>query len=82
MSIATLTSKGQTTIPKDIRQFLKIKAGDRLEFIVKQDGEAVLKPALTQVQELKGMLAVFAKNKTISIEEMNQAIRKKSGRNV
>lgn len=75
MSGATLTSKGQTTIPRDIRQFLKIDTGDRIEFIVKDNGDVVLKPALTEAKQLKGLLKSFAKKRAVSVEEMNRAIK-------
>jgi antitoxin PrlF len=52
VAISTITSKGQTTIPGEIRQHLKLKAGDRLEFIVERDGKVVLVPATVDVSEL------------------------------
>ncbi len=80
MSMATLTSKGQTTIPKDIRDLLKINTGDRLEFIVRQDGSVLLKPATTDVEALKGLLKHHGVGKTVSIEQMNQAVKNRFGK--
>lgn len=44
MALATITSKGQTTIPKSIREHLRLKAGDRIEFIIDKEGRVELYP--------------------------------------
>jgi AbrB family looped-hinge helix DNA binding protein len=56
MASATMTSKGQITIPKDVRERLGLEAGDRVVFVVRSEGDVVLKPAKTDVRELHGML--------------------------
>ena len=57
MPAATLTSKGQTTIPLEVREFLKLKSGDRLEFKFNADGKTVtLRPANIPISDLKGLL--------------------------
>ena len=57
MPTATLTSKGQTTIPREVRRFLKLKSGDRLEFKLNPDGHSVtLRAANIPVSQLRGML--------------------------
>jgi antitoxin PrlF len=53
---STVTSKGQTTIPGEIRRHLKLKTGDRLEFIIEDDGKVVLVPATVDVKELRDCL--------------------------
>jgi AbrB family looped-hinge helix DNA binding protein len=54
---ATLTSKGQTTIPREVRRFLKLKPGDRLEFTLKPDNQTVLlKAANIHISSLRGFL--------------------------
>ncbi len=78
MSTSTMTSKGQTTIPKDIRKRLNLHPGDRLDFIIEEDGRVVVHPASVDASELKGMLK--APTKSVSVAEMNQAIRKRGGR--
>ena len=53
---ATLTSKGQTTIPKEIRDSLGMKAGDRMTFTLMPDGTVVMRVKARTVGELAGML--------------------------
>ena len=72
MTTATLTSKGQITIPANVRQDLKVDAGDRVEFILIAPGRYEFVAATQSVTELKGM---FGKpTKKISIVDMNNAI--------
>ena len=78
MSTSTLTSKGQTTIPKDIRERLNLQPGDRLEFVIDEDGRVLVLPASIDASELTGMLKPPAK--PVSVEDMNRAIRKRGGR--
>lgn len=75
MTTATLTSKGQITIPADVRHDLKVDAGDRVEFIQIAPGRYEFVAATQNVTELKGM---FGKtSKTVSIDDMNKAIAKR-----
>ncbi|MGB6450764.1 MAG: AbrB/MazE/SpoVT family DNA-binding domain-containing protein [Steroidobacteraceae bacterium] len=72
MSAATLTTKGQITIPIEIRQALGLDAGDRVEFVEVESGRFELVPATRSVKSLKGM---FGKpRRSVSIEEMNEVI--------
>jgi antitoxin PrlF len=56
MAVATLTSKGQITLPKDVREHLHLSAGDRLEFVIRADGEVQVKPVAGSYRGLRGML--------------------------
>jgi len=76
MPTATLTSKGQLTLPKAIRHLLKVGAGDRVDFVVKDDGTVVLRPATVDVRELKGILHRKGV-KPLSIDEVNAIIRRR-----
>jgi AbrB family looped-hinge helix DNA binding protein len=78
MPVSTITSKGQTTIPGEIRRHLKLKAGDRVEFIVEADGKVVMVPATVDVRELKGLLAPAPRR--VSLGEMEAAIRRRAAR--
>jgi len=74
MPTSTITSKGQITIPKEVREKLGLREGDRIDFLVDSNGNAILKPASFSFRQLKGIL--HRKNrKTISVEKMNEAIR-------
>lgn len=73
MPVATLTSKGQTTIPKEIRDMLGLAPGDKLDFVVESDGRVVLRPATLDVRELRGILRRKGA-KPVSLEEMDRAI--------
>ncbi|MBI4402445.1 MAG: type II toxin-antitoxin system PrlF family antitoxin [Nitrospirae bacterium] len=78
MPTSTVTSKGQTTIPKEIRDRLHLQAGDRLEFVVDEDGRVLVLPATVDAAELAGVLK--PPPRPVSVEAMNQAIRKRGGR--
>ncbi|WP_137890820.1 AbrB/MazE/SpoVT family DNA-binding domain-containing protein [Ramlibacter sp. 2FC] len=72
MTTATVTSKGQITIPAQIREALHVGTGDRVEFVQIEPGRYEFIAATRSVTELKGM---FGKHgKTVSIEDMNAAI--------
>ncbi len=53
---ATLTSKGQTTIPKEIRDSLRMKAGDRMTFTLMPDATVVMRVKNKNLAELAGKL--------------------------
>ena len=53
---ATLTSKGQTTIPKEIRDSLGLRAGDRMTFTLMPDSTVVMRVKNKSVMELAGLL--------------------------
>jgi AbrB family looped-hinge helix DNA binding protein len=78
VSTATITSKGQTTIPKAVRDRLRLKAGDRVEFVVQADGTALMVPATLGLDDLEGMLP--RPRKPVSLEAMDRAIRTRGGR--
>src|SRR6478752_8281618 len=77
VSTAVLTSKGQTTIPKDVRDYLGLRPGDRIEFVLTEDKTVLLKPATRAVTDLKGFLP--KPPKPVSVEAMNAAVRKRAG---
>lgn len=79
MAATTLTTKGQCVVPKPIREYMHIHPGDRLDFIVKKDGEVVVQPVVLDVCELKGLLK-RAERKSVSVKAMNMAVRKRAGR--
>jgi AbrB family looped-hinge helix DNA binding protein len=76
MPLATITSKGQLTIPKKVRESLNLHTGDRVEITVTGKMEAVLKPVSRNVDEMFCKLHK-AGRKPVSIEVMDDAIRKR-----
>ncbi|KVQ19956.1 AbrB family transcriptional regulator [Burkholderia cepacia] len=73
MTAATITSKGQVTIPVDVRNQLGLEAGDRIEFSFNEaTGRYEVYPATRSLVALKGVVKKPAK--PVSIDDMNQAI--------
>jgi AbrB family looped-hinge helix DNA binding protein len=67
---SAITSKRQATIPKKIREHLRLKPGDRVKFFVHPDGSAVLLPKLP-VSALRGI--VRPQGRRVTVEEMTEA---------
>ncbi len=76
MPTATLTSKGQITIPVDVRHNLHVDTGDRVEFVQIGPDRYELVAATRHVSELKGMFGKPAQ--TVSIDDMNKAIAQRA----
>jgi len=72
MATATLTSKGQVTIPREVRMTLGVGAGDRLDFVRLEDGNYAIVPASHSIRSLKGVLPRPAK--PVTLEDMQAAI--------
>lgn len=68
MAAATLTSKGQTTIPQEVRQRLNLETGDRVEFVELEAGEFIIRPKVQDVRSLKGLLR--KPGRPVSLEDM------------
>ncbi len=76
MALATITTKGQVTIPKSVRDSLMLSTGDQIEFIVTDKREALIRPISKKVDEVFGILHKPGR-KTVSVEEMDATIRQK-----
>jgi antitoxin PrlF len=70
--IATVTSKGQVTLPAEARRRLKIKPGSKLEFIIVDQEKLEVIPVMERVTSLKGM--VPKPKKILSLADMEKAI--------
>ena len=68
---ATLTSKGQTTIPKEIRDSLSMKAGDRMTFTLMPDATVVMRVKTRSVTELAGVLHKKGR-KPVPVEQLSR----------
>jgi len=77
LATATMTSKGQVTIPRPVRAALGLDSGDRIEFVELGKGQFAIVAATRSVQELKGLFR-GKRSKPVSIEEMNAAIAKRA----
>jgi antitoxin PrlF len=71
VATATITSKGQITLPKSVRTKLRLEAGHRLEFI-ETDAGFLVKPATRDIRALKGILP--KPRRPVTIEAMNRAL--------
>jgi len=74
MALATLTTKGQLTIPKEIRESLKLHTGDKIEIIVTAKREAIIRPISKKVDDIFCKLHK-ANRKPVSLEAIDNAIR-------
>ncbi len=77
MATATLTSKGQITIPIEVRTALGLDAGDRVEFVEVEKGKFAIVPATRSVRELEGLFR-GRRSKPVSVDEMNAAIARRA----
>lgn len=78
MSTATVTSKGQVTIPKEIREKLNLQSGDKIKFLTDDQGRVSIFPATKSVTILKGM--VPKQKAPVTVDEMNTTVKARGGR--
>ena len=76
MALATITTKGQLTIPKTIRESLQLHSGDKVEIIVTDTKEAIMRPISKKVDDLFGKLHK-PDRKSVTLEEMDEAVTRK-----
>jgi AbrB family looped-hinge helix DNA binding protein len=74
MSKATVTSKGQITIPKDVRAALGLETGHRVSFLLREDGVVEMHPENVDLMSLCGIFKPALKG--VTIEDMKEAVRK------
>lgn len=72
MTSATVTSKGQVTIPADVRAKLGLRPGSRLAFVPTATGGYELHPQAASIKDLKG--SVSRPPQPVSIDDMNEAV--------
>ena len=73
MAEATVTSKGQVTIPKPVRDGLQLETGDRLSFSVRDDGTVEMHLVTGDLRELRAM---FKARRRVTLDSMDSAIIK------
>jgi len=79
MPVSTVTSKGQVTIPKAIRDRLGLAEGDKLEFTLDERERIVARPRRA-TGRVEGILREYARAKPVTVEEMNRAVRERAKR--
>lgn len=79
MPASTITSKGQITLPKQIRERLQVAPGDRIDFVIEDNGLVVVRPTRSRLKQLRGMLR-NRKRKPISLEQMDAALAREHSR--
>jgi antitoxin PrlF len=67
-----MTSKGQITIPADVRKKLRLRAGSKVDFVENKAGETMIRPKTGDIRKLYGFIKYDGP--PISIEEMDEAI--------
>lgn len=72
MPTATITSKGQITLPQQVRNDMGLTAGDRVDFIRMEDGHYAVVPASHSIKSLKGIIP--RSDRPVSLEDMQAAI--------
>jgi antitoxin PrlF len=72
MVMATMTSKGQITVPKEVRDALGLKAGTRVSFIRDASGDYLIRAKTGSIRDLRGMLKWDGP--PVSVEDMNDGI--------
>ena len=68
--VTTMTSKGQVTVPREIRDRLGLKPGDKMAFTMLSDGTVVMRPKTRRLADLAGSLTRSGQP-TVSVEEMD-----------
>lgn len=74
MPTATLTSKGQLTLPKEIRERLGVRQGDRVEFRTDAEGRVWVEPATQDLAPLRGLFGPVTRRRTQ--DDIDEAIRR------
>jgi len=75
---STLTSKGQLTVPKEVRERLKLKTGDKIQFMINKEGKIELSPIKARLKDLKGILS--SPKKKVTLKDMENAIIDSGGK--
>jgi AbrB family looped-hinge helix DNA binding protein len=72
MPSATMTTKGQITVPVEIRRAMKLEAGDRVDFLLREDGVVEMRPGSVDLRSLIGCLD--SRGHSATLDDMERAI--------
>lgn len=78
MATATITSKNQITVPREVRERLGVGPGDRLTFELDDDGHVAVEAETVELSTLRGTVRTAVKG--VSVEAMKEAVRQRAGR--
>ena len=78
MAIAKLTTKGQITVPKDVRDALGVQPGDRIAFTIRRDGTVTVAADTIDIRSLRGRLKPDIRG--VTVEDMREAIRQSAAK--
>lgn len=73
MATATITSKGQVTLPKEVREHLQVGQGDRVDFVIDDDGKVSVVPVKRSWRELYGIVP-YTGERPLTVEELHAAV--------
>lgn len=79
MAESTITTKGQCVVPKKIRDYMHLNPGDKVDFVIQEEGEVYVRPIVLDVRELKGLMKKSGR-KPVSLKEMDKAVRRRAGK--
>jgi AbrB family looped-hinge helix DNA binding protein len=75
MPTSTLTTKGQITLPRKVREHLGVRTGDAVDFVIEADGQVRVRAGEVDISELKGLLKQPGR-RPVTLDEMDVAIRR------
>lgn len=74
MATATVKTEGQITLPREVREALKLHAGHRVAFLIREDGVVEMRPDTVDLMSLYGIVKPSVKGVTLA--DMDEAIRR------
>ena len=78
MNTAKVTSKGQITIPKQVRKLMAIETGDCLAFEFEEDGRLRVSRVRNQSRPLRGLLSEYVAGDPVDDEHVRAALRRRA----
>ena len=78
MNTAKVTSKGQVTIPKKVRELVAMETGDRLAFDLEEGGRLRVSRVRHEARPLRGMLSEYAKGRPVDDGQVRAALRRRA----
>lgn len=80
MAESSISSKGQITIPKPVRDHLNLHPGSAVEFVITPGGEVVIRKRYDSARPLRGLLGHLAKAQPLTTEQLDEALDREVAR--